>query len=180
MVSHICLFEGYQHGVGQLQIVSSSINRIWSSHGCWELEPWWTGSRVALFLFSHLGFDKLINIWFHLFDRVEQIFEKIISGMYLGEIVRRVLCRMAEEASFFGDTVPPKLKIPFILRYFIGFKVSWWHVIKVCLFFYIAIALVSFPCFMCGVTSRCQTTCLNNDSVYHLLFENVHFLFNLV
>lgn len=45
-----------------------------------------------------------------------QIFEKIISGMYLGEIVRRVLCRMAEEANFFGDTVPPKLKIPFILR----------------------------------------------------------------
>ncbi|XP_077217678.1 hexokinase-1-like [Tasmannia lanceolata] len=46
----------------------------------------------------------------------EQIFEKIISGMYLGDIVRRVLCRMAEEAAFFGDTVPPKLKIPFILR----------------------------------------------------------------
>ncbi|KAI8565457.1 hypothetical protein RHMOL_Rhmol03G0260900 [Rhododendron molle] len=46
----------------------------------------------------------------------EQIFEKIISGMYLGEIVRRVLCRMAEEASFFGDTVPPKLKIPFMLK----------------------------------------------------------------
>ncbi|KAK4415591.1 Hexokinase-2 [Sesamum alatum] len=46
----------------------------------------------------------------------EQIFEKLISGMYLGEIVRRVLCRMAEEASFFGDTIPPKLKVPFILR----------------------------------------------------------------
>ncbi|CDP03250.1 unnamed protein product [Coffea canephora] len=46
----------------------------------------------------------------------EQIFEKIISGMYLGEIVRRVLCRMAEEAAFFGDAVPPKLNIPFILR----------------------------------------------------------------
>uniref|UniRef100_A0A2P2KLH6 Phosphotransferase n=1 Tax=Rhizophora mucronata TaxID=61149 RepID=A0A2P2KLH6_RHIMU len=46
----------------------------------------------------------------------EQIFEKIISGMYLGEIVRRVLLKMAEEAAFFGDTVPPKLKIPFILR----------------------------------------------------------------
>ncbi|KAK8581194.1 hypothetical protein V6N13_144234 [Hibiscus sabdariffa] len=45
----------------------------------------------------------------------EQIYEKIISGMYLGEIVRRVLCRMAEEAAFFGDTVPPKLKKPFIL-----------------------------------------------------------------
>ncbi|KAF7142535.1 hypothetical protein RHSIM_Rhsim05G0029000 [Rhododendron simsii] len=43
-------------------------------------------------------------------------FEKIISGMYLREILRRVLCRMADEAAFFGDTVPPKLKIPFILR----------------------------------------------------------------
>lgn len=46
-----------------------------------------------------------------------QIFEKIISGMYLGEILRRVLLRMAEEASFFGDDVPPKLKIPFVLGY---------------------------------------------------------------
>ncbi|XP_047307732.1 hexokinase-1-like [Impatiens glandulifera] len=46
----------------------------------------------------------------------EQIFEKIISGMYLGEIVRRVLLRMAEEAAFFGDDIPMKLKIPFILR----------------------------------------------------------------
>lgn len=46
----------------------------------------------------------------------EQIFEKLISGMYLGEIVRKVLCRIAEEASLFGDTVPPKLKVPFILR----------------------------------------------------------------
>ena len=45
-----------------------------------------------------------------------QIYEKVISGMYLGEIVRRVLFRMAEEAAFFGDTVPPKLKVPFILR----------------------------------------------------------------
>ncbi|XP_047945131.1 hexokinase-2 [Salvia hispanica] len=46
----------------------------------------------------------------------DQIFEKLISGMYLGEIVRIVLCTMAEKASFFGDTIPPKLNIPFILR----------------------------------------------------------------
>ncbi|KAG8376066.1 hypothetical protein BUALT_Bualt09G0024900 [Buddleja alternifolia] len=46
----------------------------------------------------------------------EQIFEKLMSGMYLGEIVRRVLMRMAEEASFFGDNIPPKLHIPFIIR----------------------------------------------------------------
>ncbi|MBA0599268.1 hypothetical protein Gorai_005497, partial [Gossypium raimondii] len=45
----------------------------------------------------------------------EQIYEKVTSGMYLGEIVRKVLRRMAEEAAFFGDTVPPKLKVPFIL-----------------------------------------------------------------
>jgi hexokinase len=35
--------------------------------------------------------------------------------MYLGEIVRRVLLKMAQEASLFGDDIPPNLKIPFIL-----------------------------------------------------------------
>ncbi|KAJ0971417.1 hypothetical protein J5N97_019376 [Dioscorea zingiberensis] len=46
----------------------------------------------------------------------EQIFEKLISGMYLGDILRRVLLKLAEEAALFGDVVPPKLKEPFILR----------------------------------------------------------------
>ncbi|KAI3716340.1 hypothetical protein L6452_23610 [Arctium lappa] len=46
----------------------------------------------------------------------EQIFEKMISGMYLGELLRRVLYRMADEAALFGDTVPPKLKTPYVLR----------------------------------------------------------------
>lgn len=41
----------------------------------------------------------------------------MISGMYLGEVVRRVLLRIAQEASLFGDVVPPRLEIPFILRY---------------------------------------------------------------
>ncbi|KAM3380158.1 hexokinase-1 [Capsicum galapagoense] len=45
----------------------------------------------------------------------EQIFEKMTSGMYLGEILRRVLLRVAE-AGIFGDEVPPKLKNPFVLR----------------------------------------------------------------
>ncbi|PWA83293.1 hexokinase [Artemisia annua] len=40
----------------------------------------------------------------------KQTFEKMISGMYLGEIVRLVLLKMAQEARFFGDTVPPKLE----------------------------------------------------------------------
>ncbi|XP_059641262.1 probable hexokinase-like 2 protein [Cornus florida] len=45
-----------------------------------------------------------------------KIFEKLVSGMYLGEIVRRVLLKMAQETAFFGDSVPPKLRIPYSLR----------------------------------------------------------------
>ncbi|KAG6390673.1 hypothetical protein SASPL_148412 [Salvia splendens] len=44
------------------------------------------------------------------------IFEKTISGMYLGEIVRRVLHRMAEDATLFGDSIPEKLQMPFSLK----------------------------------------------------------------
>ncbi|CAL9109965.1 unnamed protein product [Musa acuminata var. zebrina] len=48
-------------------------------------------------------------------NRNEQGFEKMISGMYLGDIVRRVLYRMAEESDIFLD--PAKnLSVPFILR----------------------------------------------------------------
>ncbi|KAJ0025185.1 hypothetical protein Pint_09384 [Pistacia integerrima] len=46
----------------------------------------------------------------------EQIFEKTISGMYLGEIVRRVLLKLAEVATLFGNSVPEKLSMPFLLR----------------------------------------------------------------
>ncbi|KAI8014333.1 hypothetical protein LOK49_LG05G03765 [Camellia lanceoleosa] len=46
----------------------------------------------------------------------EQIFEKTISGMYLGEIVRRVLLKMAEAGSLFGEFVLEKLSTPFVLR----------------------------------------------------------------
>ncbi|PNY13102.1 putative hexokinase-like 2 protein [Trifolium pratense] len=44
------------------------------------------------------------------------IFEKLISGMYLGEIVRRVLLKMAQETALFGSNVPPKLLTPYSLR----------------------------------------------------------------
>ena len=46
-----------------------------------------------------------------------QIYEKMISGMYLGEIVRRILLKLAHDASLFGDVVPSKLEQPFVLRY---------------------------------------------------------------
>lgn len=42
-------------------------------------------------------------------------FEKMIGGKYLGEIVRRVLLRMARDAKLFGDFIPTKLNQPFIL-----------------------------------------------------------------
>ncbi|KAE8817669.1 hexokinase 5 [Hordeum vulgare] len=44
------------------------------------------------------------------------IYEKLISGMYLGEIVRRILLKLAHDAALFGDVVPAKLELPFVLR----------------------------------------------------------------
>ncbi|PSR90165.1 Hexokinase-3 like [Actinidia chinensis var. chinensis] len=45
----------------------------------------------------------------------DQGFEKMISGMYLGDIVRRVILRMSQESDVFGP-VSSKLSVPFILR----------------------------------------------------------------
>ncbi|PHU03116.1 Hexokinase-3 [Capsicum chinense] len=46
----------------------------------------------------------------------DQGFEKMISGMYLGDIVRRVLLRMSEEESDDFGPSSSKLAIPFVLR----------------------------------------------------------------
>ncbi|KAL2621916.1 hypothetical protein R1flu_002121 [Riccia fluitans] len=45
----------------------------------------------------------------------EQGFEKLVSGMYMGDIVRRVLLKMAQEAEIFGKPIPPKLMQPYTL-----------------------------------------------------------------
>lgn len=45
----------------------------------------------------------------------DQGFEKMISGMYLGEIVRRVILRMLQESDMFGP-ISSKLSMPFMLR----------------------------------------------------------------
>ncbi|XP_044478842.1 hexokinase-3-like [Mangifera indica] len=42
-------------------------------------------------------------------------FEKMISGMYLGDIVRRVILRMSQESDIFGPD-SSSLSVPFILR----------------------------------------------------------------
>ncbi|XP_020103188.1 hexokinase-3-like isoform X1 [Ananas comosus] len=47
-------------------------------------------------------------------NRNDQGFEKMISGMYLGEVVRRVLQRMAQESDLFGDATQ-NLSVPFSL-----------------------------------------------------------------
>ncbi|CAM8910227.1 unnamed protein product [Rhodiola kirilowii] len=46
---------------------------------------------------------------------MDQGFEKMISGMYLGDIVRRVVIKMLEEAELLGSD-STKLSMPFILR----------------------------------------------------------------
>ena len=45
-----------------------------------------------------------------------QGFEKMISGMYLGDIVRRVILRILLETNMFGP-VSYKLSMSFILRF---------------------------------------------------------------
>ncbi|CAL9018439.1 unnamed protein product [Prunus brigantina] len=45
----------------------------------------------------------------------DQGFEKLISGMYLGDVVRRVIVRMSQESDIF-DPISSKLSMPFILR----------------------------------------------------------------
>ncbi|XP_020540824.1 hexokinase-3 isoform X2 [Jatropha curcas] len=45
----------------------------------------------------------------------DQGFEKMISGMYLGDIVRRVILRMSQETDIFGP-VSSRLTTPFILE----------------------------------------------------------------
>ncbi|XP_054798881.1 hexokinase-3-like [Prosopis cineraria] len=45
----------------------------------------------------------------------DQGFEKMISGMYLGDIVRRIILRILLESNMFGP-VSSKLSMPFILR----------------------------------------------------------------
>ncbi|KFK39985.1 hypothetical protein AALP_AA3G314900 [Arabis alpina] len=45
----------------------------------------------------------------------EQLYEKMISGMYLGEIGRRVLLQMCESSHLFGQSVPVNLSTRFAL-----------------------------------------------------------------
>ena len=47
---------------------------------------------------------------------LEQGFEKMISGMYLGDIVRRVILQMSRESDIFGSG-SSRLSMAFVLTY---------------------------------------------------------------
>ncbi|KAG8077870.1 hypothetical protein GUJ93_ZPchr0007g5898 [Zizania palustris] len=65
-------------------------------------------------ILPHSEYDSALD--FECLNPGEQIYEKMISGLYLGEIVRRILLKLAHDTSLFGDVVPPKLEQLFILR----------------------------------------------------------------
>ncbi|KAM7516394.1 hypothetical protein LguiA_005977 [Lonicera macranthoides] len=88
----------------------------------WNVESPKSGEMVidtqwGSFKSSHLPiteFDTCLDI--ESSNPENRIFEKLISGMYLGEIVRKVLLKMAQETALFGNSVPTKLSTPYLLR----------------------------------------------------------------
>ncbi|XP_024517345.1 hexokinase-7 [Selaginella moellendorffii] len=48
----------------------------------------------------------------------QQVFEKLFSGMYLGDIVRRMILKLAEQACLLGGVteIPSNMATPFVLR----------------------------------------------------------------
>uniref|UniRef100_A0A453FFC0 Phosphotransferase n=2 Tax=Aegilops tauschii subsp. strangulata TaxID=200361 RepID=A0A453FFC0_AEGTS len=81
-----------------------------------------SGNMVINMEWGNFKSDKLprsdydIALDFESLNPGEQMYEKMISGMYLGEVVRRILLRLAHDASLFGDVVPSKLEKLFVLR----------------------------------------------------------------
>lgn len=73
-------------------------------------------NHSRIFRFNLINVDTTTMITGNdLFILKEQIFEKTISGMYLGEIVRRVLLKMARVGDLFGNSVPQKVSEPFTI-----------------------------------------------------------------
>ncbi|KAL5673831.1 hypothetical protein ACJX0J_018137, partial [Zea mays] len=107
-------------------ILGTGTNAAYVEHA--NVIPKWTGllprsgNMVINMEWGNFRSDKLPrseydkSLDFESLNPGEQIYEKMISGMYLGEIVRRILLKLAHDASLFGDVVPPKLEQLFILR----------------------------------------------------------------
>ncbi|KAF8782248.1 hexokinase-2-like [Argiope bruennichi] len=49
-------------------------------------------------------------------NKGKQLFEKMISGMYMGEIVRRIVCQLASEGQIFKGKLPEKFNTPYAFK----------------------------------------------------------------
>ncbi|KAM0859659.1 hypothetical protein ACQ4PT_047038 [Festuca glaucescens] len=70
---------------------------------------------------TYNSISSMLKLYFHSVvlannGSLTQIFEKLISGLYLGDIVRRVLLKIATQCSIFGDVDSTKLRSHFVLR----------------------------------------------------------------
>uniref|UniRef100_A0A0E0MSH1 Phosphotransferase n=1 Tax=Oryza rufipogon TaxID=4529 RepID=A0A0E0MSH1_ORYRU len=69
--------------------------------------------------------DMVINMeWGNFYSSHLPIYEKLTSGMYLGEIVRRVLLKLSLQSGIFGSIDNSKLKTRFHLRFKADPKIS--------------------------------------------------------
>jgi len=50
-------------------------------------------------------------IWISIFKNLFQIYEKLISGMYLGELTRLLILDIIQKDIIFGGIVPSKLQM---------------------------------------------------------------------
>ncbi|CAL1273094.1 unnamed protein product [Larinioides sclopetarius] len=61
--------------------------------------------------FVRTDFDRDIDE--NSLNKGKQLFEKMISGMYMGEIVRRIVCQLASEGQIFENELSEKFKTPY-------------------------------------------------------------------
>ncbi|GBL91582.1 Hexokinase-1 [Araneus ventricosus] len=61
--------------------------------------------------FVRTDFDRDIDE--NSLNKGKQLFEKMISGMYMGEIVRRIVCQLASEGQVFENKLSEKFKTPY-------------------------------------------------------------------
>ncbi|XP_075655108.1 putative hexokinase-like 2 protein [Castanea sativa] len=104
------------HAVARWQGLSPNSEEIVSSHEIISTE-WGNFNSIH---FPLTEFDSRLDAEsFNPGSQVWQLLFFLEHISYLGEVVRRILLKMAQETTLFGDYVPSKLNTPYILRYYI-------------------------------------------------------------